>query len=127
MLTNSAAFGALLLAVLTGSLSAQGAAPAPRPQLEPPCAAPAPIVNSPDPAHIVPDRYIVSLRDGTNAAREARRLARKYGFQPRHLYTQPPVGFSARLSRRTLARIRCEPSVTGVEYVGRGVVRLRHN
>ena len=77
------------------------------------CADPAPLNGSPDPAA---PRFIVMYREGTDAAAETSRLAERYDFTPRHVWTAL-LGFSAELTPTALAGVRCEESVATVSHV----------
>jgi hypothetical protein len=75
-----------------------------------------------DPAQLSGDRvdpsptpsYVVLFLVGTDAQREANRLARVYGFTA-EVYTITP-GFSARFDDDVRERLRCEDSVHSVTY-----------
>jgi hypothetical protein len=83
--------------------------------IAPPCADPAPITNSHDPTV---QGYIVSFRDGTDAAVESARLAEVHGFSLRHVFASPSLrGFSADMSPSSLAAVRCEERVESVEFI----------
>ena len=79
----------------------------------PPCDSPAPLLGQFDPRA---SGYIVDLRDGVDAAQETDRLAARYGFAPRHVYTYVLGGFSADLTPAVVAAVRCEASVNNVEF-----------
>src|SRR5688500_14166889 len=70
------------------------------------CLQPAALTGTPDAR--TAGRYIVVVKDGTDAAGTAQRLAQKYGFEPRHVYEHALQGFSAPLSDGQLAGVRCE-------------------
>lgn len=107
----------LLVAVLT--ISCQDAT-APESStfelLQPPCMMPAPVLGQFDPR--VPG-FIVLFERGVDAAQETPRLASLYGFTPRFIYTHALQGFSAELTPRALAALRCEPSVHYAEFDAR--------
>lgn len=63
---------------------------------------------------VIADRYIVVLKDGSDAAVVARRNNVKTKF----LYTAALSGFSATLSKGDLAKVRKDPAVTYVEPDG---------
>src|SRR5262249_23626446 len=81
--------------------------------VKPPCLSPAPLLGQFDPA--VP-RYIAVYRDGVDPGAETDRLATKFGFQPRFVYTHALAGFSAELSPPVVASVRCEARVDYVEF-----------
>jgi predicted transcriptional regulator len=83
------------------------------------CPEPAPLLGQ---KSAVPG-YIVVFRDGTDAAETTRRLAREYGFTPKHVYEHALRGFAAEFSETALAGIRCEPEVRHVEH--EGVIDIR--
>lgn len=80
------------------------------------CLQPAPLDGTPDPR--TAGTYIVVFRDGTDADAAAARLARKYGFQPRHVYQHALQGFSAALTDAQLAAVRCDAEVKYVSHNG---------
>jgi hypothetical protein len=67
--------------------------------------------ESPDATH----GFIVIYRSGIDAVSETARLAGKYGFVARYLYTSALSGFAADLRNDTVARLRREPSVDYIE------------
>ena len=77
----------------------------------PPCAEPAPLFGHPQGGG-----YIVMYRAGTDGQQETDRLAAKYQFTPRVVFTHGTQGFSALLAPDVLAAVRCEPSVSFTEY-----------
>ncbi len=81
--------------------------------VSPPCAEPAPLLG-----HVNPQvgGYIVMYRAGTDGQQETGRLAAKYQFTPRFVFTHGTQGFSALLAPDVLAAVRCEPSVSFTEY-----------
>lgn len=83
--------------------------------MAPPCVAPAPLGGEFDPRA---PHFIVVYKDGIESSDETPRLAERYGFTPRFVYTYALEGFSAALEPEVLAAIRCEPSVQYVEYDG---------
>lgn len=78
------------------------------------CSEPAPLLGQKTEA----PGYIVAFRAGTNATRETARLAERYGFTPRHVYTHALLGFSAELTDAALAGVRCAATVESVEHNG---------
>ena len=83
----------------------------------PQCASPAPLINENNRAH--PDRiideYIVLFRQGTNTSAESSRLASKYGFTVKEIFTIIPA-IAADLHPDVVAKLRCEPSVQTIEF-----------
>lgn len=79
----------------------------------PPCAQPAPLLGTYDPAA---PSVIVQYRSGVDAAAETARLAAKYRFTPTYVYTSAIQGFSAQVSSSTVANLRCEATVAAVEH-----------
>jgi hypothetical protein len=81
--------------------------------VSPPCAEPAPLLG-----HFNPQvgGYIVMYRAGTDGQQETDRLAAKYQFTPRFVFTHGTQGFSGLLAPDVLASVRCEPSVSFTEY-----------
>ncbi|MBI4595991.1 MAG: beta-propeller domain-containing protein [Candidatus Tectomicrobia bacterium] len=84
------------------------------PPLQPACEDPAPLVGQPDPRA---PSYIVGFHSTVDGEAETARLAAKYGFQPRSVFTSIG-GFGAELSREVVAELRCEPAVAYIEYDG---------
>ena len=84
--------------------------------VQPPCESPAALLGEFDPAA---PGYIVVYREGVDAAGETDRLAMKYGFQPRFVYTHVLGGFSAELTPQTVAAVRCEATVDYVQFAHR--------
>jgi hypothetical protein len=83
--------------------------------LSPQCEAPAPLQGRFDPRA---PQFIVVFDQGIESSEETPRLAERYGFTPRFVYTHALEGFSAVLEPEMVAGIRCEPSVKYVEYDG---------
>jgi len=83
------------------------------PVVAPSCATPAPLLGQTD---CVAPGFIVVFHAQVDAQVEAPRLASAYGFQLTHLWTAALEGFSAEMSPQALAAVRCEASVTSVEY-----------
>jgi hypothetical protein len=81
----------------------------------PACLAPAPLDGQEDPS--IGPQYLVSLRAGTDAITEARRLGLKLGFIPEGASNVLNPAFAARLGPEALARLRCEASVKLVSFV----------
>jgi peptidase inhibitor I9 len=77
----------------------------------PPCSAPAQLLGS----YSIPG-YIVAFHDTIDATAETARLASRYQFTPRHVYTIALRGFSAPLADTVVAALRCERSVHSIEY-----------
>ena len=84
--------------------------------VQPLCENPARLLGQFDPQA---PRYIVVYRDGVDAGAETDRLAIKYGFQPRFVYTHALGGFSAELTPSVVAALRCEATVDYMEFVQR--------
>ena len=84
--------------------------------VQPLCENPAPLLGQFDPQA---PRYIVVYRAGVDAGAETDRLATKYGFQPRFVYTHALGGFSAELAPSVVAAVRCEATVDYMEFVQR--------
>ena len=106
----------LLSLVLLGACDRTSlvAPPPPTVEIVPPlCERPAPLLGRFDARS---PGYIVDLGDGVDAALETARLAAKYGFEPRHVYTYVLGGFSAELTPTVVAAIRCEATVNSVEF-----------
>ena len=80
--------------------------------VQPPCEHPAPLLGNP-----AVSAYIVMYRDGVDATLETERLATKYGFQPRYVFTHGTGGFSAALTSQVLAEIRCEATIDFTEFM----------
>lgn len=80
------------------------------------CSQPAALTGTPDSR--TAGKYIVVFRDGTDAAGTTRRLAQKYGFEPRHVYEHALQGFAAPLTDAQLAGVRCEAEVKYVSHDG---------
>lgn len=87
--------------------------------MRPPCLAPAPLGGEFDPRA---PHFIVVFKDGIESSDETPRLAERYGFTPRYVWSDALEGFSAEHDPELLAAIRCEPSVAYVTYDG--VVRI---
>jgi aqualysin 1 len=109
------------LAALAGSLGLLLLSVMPALANEPPRPAPAtgrlaPVVGRNAPG-VIADRYIVVLRDGTNAAdvKAASRIATTKGGATGHTYTAALNGFSARLSADALAALRRDSRVAFIE------------
>ena len=79
----------------------------------PPCENPAPLFGHFDARA---PGYIVDLRDGVDVAGETNRLAAKYGFAPTHVYTHVLGGFSADLTPKIVAALRCEVTLNFIEF-----------
>ena len=84
--------------------------------VQPTCENPAPLINADHRAY--PDRvvddYLILLKSGFDVRLEGPRLAQKYGFEVREFFTIIPA-FGATLHARTVAALRCEPSILNVE------------
>jgi hypothetical protein len=109
-------FGVLVSSLLFLSLSCQNSTGLGT-QLS--CLQPAPLFGQANPAA---PGYIVVFRSAVDPVAETARLAARYGFTPTHVYTAALLGFSADLTSPTVARVRCEPSVSYVEHDGVGGV-----
>ena len=70
-----------------------------------------------DPAtgDIIPGRYIVLLREGTDATRYANALGRRHGFDADIVYGHALRGFAANLSAKAAETLRHDPNVLLVE------------
>jgi subtilisin family serine protease len=65
---------------------------------------------------VVPDRYIVVFKPGTDGpAKRAQKLTDEHGGRLDHTYTQALKGFSARLSDQAVKQLRSEPAVKSIE------------
>jgi subtilisin family serine protease len=65
---------------------------------------------------VVPDRYIVVFKPGTDApAKLAQKLTDEYGGRVRDTYKYALKGYSARLSDQALRQLRSDPAVRRVE------------
>lgn len=63
----------------------------------------------------IPDRYIVVLKDDENSALTANDFEAKHGIVKDHVYQDALKGFSAKISREKLDKIRNDPRVQFVE------------
>ena len=107
----------VLLGALAGCASEPFSTAATQPQVvTPPCPEPAPLLGQFDPQV---GGFIVMYQPGTDGQAETDRLASKYDFTPRFVYTHGTTGFSAALQPEVLAAVRCEISVSFAEYNGR--------
>ena len=107
----------VLLVTIAGCASESSSITAPEPQIvTPPCSEPASLLGHFDPQAA---GYIVIYRAGTDAQLETERLAAKYGFVARFVYTHATQGFSALLEPTALALVRCEPTVSYAEFNSR--------
>jgi len=108
-------FGLLLPVLLVACDSTSAVAPVPLTVeiVRPPCEHPAALLGEFDPQA---PRYIVVYRDSVDAEAETARLAAKYEFQPRFVYTHVPGGFSAELTPPVVADVRCEAKVDNMEF-----------
>jgi len=88
-----------------------GAAPT---VIGPSCADPAPISNSFDPKA---SGYIVMLKSGTSAEREAIRLSKIPGVSVTFLFQGRSPMVSGDISPTALATLRCDRNVRSVSYV----------
>ena len=103
---------AVLAAACSPAPTAPKLTPPPAPRVvAPPCSAPAQLLGS----YSIPG-YIVAFHDTIDATAETARLASKYQFTPRHVYTIALRGFSAPLADTVVAALRCERSVHSIEY-----------
>jgi hypothetical protein len=87
--------------------------------LAPRCVSPAPLLGKFDPAA---PGYIVLFRDQVDPVAETQRLATRYSFTPRYVYTAALKGFAADLQPPVAAALQCEPSVASLEYDAAGHV-----
>ncbi len=116
IMRTSTRVGALvLLAYTAASIGGCGEASGP-PGL---CEDPAPLNGSLDPAA---PGVIVMYGEGTDAAAVTSRLAERYDFTPRHVWSAGVLGFSAELSPTGLEGVRCESRVASVSYNSRIVI-----
>lgn len=95
-------------------------APEARALLNPGCLSPAPVLREPDPG--LENQYIVVYHAGTNSHETTARLARTYGFTPRHVYETALKGFFAEMSPLAVAGVRCEPEVKYLEGNARAYI-----
>jgi hypothetical protein len=79
--------------------------------IAPACSNPAPLARSRDraPGHLITYVEPVDAKQTTAA------LAAKYGFSPQKIWDPPVPGFLAILDTRTVAGLRCEPSIKFIE------------
>jgi hypothetical protein len=105
---------ALVATALAGSLITGCAADDPSTPPAPACDAPAPLTGRFDAR--APD-YFVVYRDGVDTAAETDRLSRQYGLTPLIVYQVIPA-FVASFSDEVREQLRCEPSVSYLEYDG---------
>jgi hypothetical protein len=104
---HSMAVLALLVAVAVASGCGAHASGDRSAEIAPPCTNPAPLNGRYDPEA---PGYIVVYKAGTDERAETDRLARQYGFVPRHVYDSTFLeGFAADLTSETVAALRCEP------------------
>ena len=94
------------------ALSACGDDVAPAPDPPSGCSNPAPLVGEYDPRA---PGFLVMFHPGIDTQTETERLATEYYFEPRYVYSTIP-GFSAEFDESTLEAIRCEESVSRVQY-----------
>lgn len=93
------------LSACTNSLSPSAVVP-------PQCLAPAALSGTYDPRA---PSYAVLFRNGVNVSEEAQRLARRYGFTLNFVWNNLR-GFSAEMTPHVVAQLRCERTVTLVEF-----------
>jgi aqualysin 1 len=74
----------------------------------------APLAPVPAGATTIPDRYIVQVRDSTDAVAAAG-AATQSGAVVEQVFTAAVDGFSAQLSPKALAKVRADPRVASVE------------
>lgn len=79
----------------------------------PPCSDSVPLLGTYDPAA---PGFIVRFQDTVNAAAETARLGALYGFTPTFVYQAAIRGFAADIPLATVTVLRCEPTVTSIEY-----------
>lgn len=79
----------------------------------PRCPSPAPLLGQYDSRA---PGYTVVYNASIDADAETTRLAIKYGFTPRHVWSTVLKGFAAALPAETVAALRCEPSILRVSY-----------
>lgn len=79
---------------------------------EPRCPRPAPLQGK---AVRGAATYIVVFRNGTDARAATERLAARYHFAAKHVYTSALLGFAAELKPEALAGVRCDRAVRYVE------------
>ncbi|WP_319463516.1 S8 family serine peptidase [Micromonospora sp. RTP1Z1] len=100
--------------VFAGTGSAAMAAPSDAPRAP---------VRGADSAGVVPDRYIVVLKDHKASPSEVRvtasALAAANGGTVRHVFTKALKGYSAAMNRRQAERLAADPDVAYVEQVRR--------
>jgi hypothetical protein len=84
-----------------------------RDSLAPQCVVPVPLLGQ---ANSAAPGFIVVFHDQVDAQAETQRLASRYGFTPTHVYTAALTGFSAQLSPALVEQLRCEASVSYVEF-----------
>lgn len=77
------------------------------------CVSPVPVLGRFDPAA---PGYIVIFHDQVDPVTETQRLATKYNFTPRHVYTVALKGFAAELQPPVVAALQCEPSVAYLQH-----------
>ena len=77
------------------------------------CAQPVAVLGTYDPA--APD-FIIQYRDGIDPVAETNRLAARYGFTAKFVYTAAFRGFAAALTPDVVANLQCEPSVALIEH-----------
>jgi hypothetical protein len=58
----------------------------------------------------------VVFHDQVDPTAETQRLATRYGFTPRYVYTAALKGFAADLQPPVVAALQCEPSVASMEH-----------
>ena len=68
-----------------------------------------------DAAGIVPGRYIVMMRGGTDPGAYAQDAGRRYGFRADAVYRHAIRGFAGRFSQQALDELRADPNVLLVE------------
>jgi hypothetical protein len=77
------------------------------------CASPAPVEDSGTAA--VPSMIVV-FKSSVKPRVQTLELVQKYGFQVVHFYEAALPGFSARLPYSTIAQLRCEPTVSYLQF-----------
>src|SRR5664279_2310918 len=108
--------GLLVVLLLSIGCSDHGLVGPPSDQIQTPCANPARLLGQSDPQA---PGYIVVYHDVVNGEQETARLAARYGFAPRFVYTHALPGFSSELAPSVVAAVRCEATVDYVAYDSR--------
>ena len=80
------------------------------------CNDPAPLEGGPEPAEL--SDYFVCFHERVDVPAEAARLAEKYGFVPKYVYTSIPCMAVRDLPGETVESLRCESTVARISYQG---------